>query len=133
MHAHLVAVVLGGKGLERGLDDATAETEDKVQGRLLLDVVVGEGAAILKLLAGEDEALLIRGNAFLVLDLGLHVVCSSAVNKIILGLFRWRCALRDAIAAGCRCRRRGMEGVRTDGVRGLHLKGDGLARHCIFR
>jgi hypothetical protein len=31
----LVAVVLGGKGLERGLNDATTETEDQVEGRLL--------------------------------------------------------------------------------------------------
>ena len=30
--------------------------------------------AVLKLLAGEDEALLVRGNALLVLDLGLHIV-----------------------------------------------------------
>ena len=40
----------------------------------LLDVVVGKGAAILELLAGEDQALLVRGNALLVLDLGLDVV-----------------------------------------------------------
>jgi hypothetical protein len=37
-----------------------------VEGRLLLDVVVAQGAAILKLLASEDEALLVRGNALLV-------------------------------------------------------------------
>ena len=42
--------------------------------RLLLDVVVGERAAVLELLAREDEALLIRRNALLVLDLRLHVV-----------------------------------------------------------
>ncbi len=41
---------------------------------LLLDVVVLEGAALLQLLAGEDEALLVRRDALLVLDLGLHVV-----------------------------------------------------------
>ena len=35
----------------------------KVEGRLLLDVVVAEGAAILKLLASEDQALLVGGNA----------------------------------------------------------------------
>jgi hypothetical protein len=45
-----------------------------VQCRLLLDVVVGKGTAILKLLAGEDQALLVRRNAFLVLDLALDVV-----------------------------------------------------------
>ena len=40
----------------------------------LLDVVVGKGAAILELLAGEDQALLVRGNSLLVLDLGLDIV-----------------------------------------------------------
>jgi hypothetical protein len=34
--------------------------------RLLLDVVVAQGAAILKLLAGEDQALLVWGNALLI-------------------------------------------------------------------
>merc|ERR1712000_487259 len=71
---HLVAVELGGESLKRGLDDTTTETEDQVEGGLLLDVVVGEGAAILKLLASEDQALLIRGDALLVLDLGLDIV-----------------------------------------------------------
>jgi hypothetical protein len=37
-----------------------------VEGGLLLDVVVTQGAAVLKLLASEDEALLVRGNALLV-------------------------------------------------------------------
>ena len=40
----------------------------------LLDVVVGESAAILELLSGEDKALLVWGNALLVLDLALHIV-----------------------------------------------------------
>merc|ERR1719197_312904 len=50
------------------------EAQDEVERRLLLDVVVREGAAVLELLAGEDEALLVRRNALLVLDLLLHVV-----------------------------------------------------------
>lgn len=41
---------------------------------LLLNVVVGESATILELLASEDETLLIRRNTFLVLDLALDVV-----------------------------------------------------------
>jgi len=45
-----------------------------VQGRLLLDIVVGQGPAVLKLLACKDQALLIGGDALLVLDLGLDVV-----------------------------------------------------------
>ena len=42
--------------------------------RLLLDVVVAKGAAVLKLLSSEDEALLIGRDALLVLDLGLHIL-----------------------------------------------------------
>jgi hypothetical protein len=58
----------------------------------LLDVVVREGAAILELLAGENQALLVGGDALLVLDLRLDIV---------------------------------------DGVRGLDLEGDGLARQGL--
>ena len=45
-----------------------------MEGGLLLDVVVGEGPAVLKLLASEDQPLLVRGDALLVLDLGLDVL-----------------------------------------------------------
>merc|ERR1712225_57122 len=51
---------------------ATTQAEHEVQSGLLLDVVILEGTAILELLASEDEALLVRGDAPLVLDLGLH-------------------------------------------------------------
>ena len=80
-NSHLFAVVLGSQSLERRLNDAATETEHQVQGRLLLDVVVGERAAVLELLAREDQALLIRGNAFLVLDLGLDIVCIVALAR----------------------------------------------------
>merc|ERR1739838_613202 len=93
----LLALVLdllgGGVDLLLPLLTSTTQAEHQVESRLLLDVVVGESAAILKLLAGEDETLLVRGNALLVLDLGLHIV---------------------------------------DGVRRLHLKGDGLAREGLY-
>ena len=52
----------------------TTQPQDEVEGGLLLDVVVREGPAILELLAGEDESLLVRGDALLVLDLGLDIV-----------------------------------------------------------
>jgi hypothetical protein len=45
-----------------------------MEGRLLLNVVVGESAAILKLLTSKDQALLVWGNALLVLNLGLDIV-----------------------------------------------------------
>jgi hypothetical protein len=109
----LLALVLdllgGGVDLLLPLLATTTQAQDQVEGRLLLDVVVRKGAAVLELLASEDETLLVRGNALLVcagqrcsahsaqrqqrtLDLGLHIV---------------------------------------DGVGRLHLKGDGLAREGL--
>ena len=54
--------------LRAALVSAT-EAQDEVERRLLLDVVVRERAAVLKLLAREDQALLVRRDALLVLDL----------------------------------------------------------------
>jgi hypothetical protein len=62
----LLLSVLERKSPEGGLLDgvaapaAAAEAEHQVQRRLLLDVVVGQGAAVIQLLPGEDEALLVR-------------------------------------------------------------------------
>jgi len=52
----------------------TTEPQDQVEGRLLLDVVVGQSAAVLKLLTGEDQSLLVRRDAFLLLNLSLDIV-----------------------------------------------------------
>jgi len=70
----LVLVVLSSEHLKRSLDGSTAKTEDQMKGRLLLDVVVGESAAILELLSSEDETLLIRRDSFLILNLLLDVL-----------------------------------------------------------
>eukprot|EP00195_Chlamydomonas_chlamydogama_P012067 CAMPEP_0202894468 /NCGR_PEP_ID=MMETSP1392-20130828/3875_1 /ASSEMBLY_ACC=CAM_ASM_000868 /TAXON_ID=225041 /ORGANISM="Chlamydomonas chlamydogama, Strain SAG 11-48b" /LENGTH=112 /DNA_ID=CAMNT_0049579189 /DNA_START=152 /DNA_END=487 /DNA_ORIENTATION=- len=51
---HLILVVLPGQDLQRWLNDATAQTQHQVEGGLLLDVVVSQGAAILQLLASEN-------------------------------------------------------------------------------
>ena len=53
---------------------ATTQAEHQVQGGLLLNVVVRERTTILQLLAGEDQTLLVRGNALLVLNLRLDIV-----------------------------------------------------------
>ncbi len=62
---------LQGDGLPRkGLDEdlhATSQPEDQVKGGLLLDVVVRESPSILQLLTSEDQPLLIRRDALLVL------------------------------------------------------------------
>jgi len=84
---HLKGDGLASEGLYEDLHP-TSQAEHQVERALLLDVVVCKGAAVLQLLAGEDQSLLVWGDALLVLDLGLHVV---------------------------------------NGVRALHLKGDGLA------
>ena len=44
-----------------------------MEGGFLLDVVVSQGSAVVELLAGEDESLLVWGDTLLVLDLGLDV------------------------------------------------------------
>jgi hypothetical protein len=55
-----------------GVHDTSSESEDQVQGGFLLDVVVGETSAVFELFAGEDQSLLIWGNALFILDLALH-------------------------------------------------------------
>lgn len=57
---------------------STTQTENQVKGRFLLDIVIGEGTAVLKLLSSEDQALLVGRDSFLVLNLGLNVVDSVA-------------------------------------------------------
>jgi len=52
----------------------TSKSEDKMQGRLFLDVVVRQGSSVFKLLASKNQSLLIGGNAFLILNLGFHVL-----------------------------------------------------------
>merc|ERR1719482_1970259 len=51
---------LAGQRLDEDLH-AAAQPQHQVQRRLLLDVVVGERAAVLELLAREDQALLVGG------------------------------------------------------------------------
>ncbi len=50
------------------------KTKNQMKGGLLLNVVVRERAAVFELLAGEDQALLVRGNALLILNLGFDVL-----------------------------------------------------------
>ena len=62
---------LSGEGPDEDLH-STAESQDQVDGGLLLDVVVAQGARLVELLAREDQALLVVGDALLVLDLLLQ-------------------------------------------------------------
>ena len=64
---------LASESLDKDLH-TTAKTEDEVEGRLLLDVVIRESTTVFKLFASENKALLIGGDSFLVLNLRLHVI-----------------------------------------------------------
>ncbi|KAK0604133.1 hypothetical protein LWI29_012353 [Acer saccharum] len=67
---HLLLVVLELLWLSVGLLllllGTTAKAEHQVESGLLLDVKVGQTVAVLELLAGEDEALLVRRDSLLV-------------------------------------------------------------------
>jgi hypothetical protein len=57
---------------------ASTKAENQVKSRFLLNVVVGERTAVLELFASKDKTLLVRWNAFFVLNLALDVVDSVA-------------------------------------------------------
>jgi len=67
-----------GRGAFRALGEealaAAAQSQHQMERGFLLDVVVGESSTVLELLTGEDEALLVGRDAFLVLDFGLDVL-----------------------------------------------------------
>jgi len=56
---------------------SSSQSEHQVKGRLLLNVVVTQSPTVFELLSGEDQSLLIRGDAFLVLDL-----CLNSLNGV---------------------------------------------------
>ena len=62
-----------GIGLLLALLTAATQPQNQMKSRLLLDVVVRESSAVLKLLSRKDEPLLIWRNAFLVLNFLLHI------------------------------------------------------------
>ena len=51
-----------------------------MEGALLLNVVVRESPAVLQLLAGEDQSLLVRRNAFLVLQIKMLTVGQALLD-----------------------------------------------------
>ena len=74
---------------EQPLGCATTQAQNEVVGGLLLDVVVGQGAVILQLLAGKDEALLVWVDSLLVLDLGFDLLDGvRSTSKVMVLLVR---------------------------------------------
>merc|ERR1712025_607791 len=64
---------LASQGLDEDLH-TSSQSENQMQGALLMDVVVGESSSVLQLLSGKDQSLLVWGDSFLVLDLGLDIL-----------------------------------------------------------
>jgi len=63
---------LASKCLDKYLH-ASSQSKHKMKSRLLLDIVVRKGTAILQLFSSKNQTLLIRWNTFLVLNLGLDI------------------------------------------------------------
>merc|ERR1719357_14389 len=70
---------LSREGLDENLHSTTSETKNKMEGGLFLDVVVRKCSAIFELFSGEDQSLLLRRDAFLVLNLCFDV-CDRVVG-----------------------------------------------------
>jgi len=58
---------LSSKSFDENLH-STSESKDQMKSRFLLDIVVRESSAVLKLLSGKNESLLIWRDAFFILD-----------------------------------------------------------------
>ena len=87
----------------------TTQTEDKVESGLLLDVIVAEGATVLELLARENQALLIRGDAKDMWSKTRIVYQESSLPLLVLDF--------------------GLDIV--DSIRGFNLEGDGFTREGL--
>jgi hypothetical protein len=76
---------LSGQSIDEDLH-FTMKTKHQVQSGLFLNVVIREGSAVLQLLAGEDQTLLVRRNTLLVLDLLFDVVdrVRSSTSKVMV-------------------------------------------------
>ena len=59
---------LASQGLDEDLH-TSPQSEDKMEGRLLLDVVIGQRPAVLQLFTGEDQPLLVWRDSLLVLKI----------------------------------------------------------------
>ena len=71
---------LAGQSLDEDLH-TSPQSEDQVKGRLLLDVVIGQSPAVLQLLTGEDQPLLVWGNSLLVLkQINIKIIRLTRAN-----------------------------------------------------
>jgi hypothetical protein len=52
---------------------SSSQSKDQMESGFLLNVIIGEGSSVFQLFSGKNKSLLIGGNSFFVLDLGLDV------------------------------------------------------------
>jgi hypothetical protein len=115
----------GGVDLLLPLLGSTTQAEDQVESGLLLDVVVGEGAAIFELLASEDETLLVRGNALLVCALS-DCAQKQAAKRTYPGSWTSHCRwCRKTQPQAVHCQHMNMAALSAQ------TYGDGLAREGL--
>merc|ERR1711971_1119367 len=70
---HLQGDGLASQGLDKDLH-TSSQSQDKMKGRLLLDIVVRQSSSIFQLLSSKDQSLLIWRDTFLILDLCLNIL-----------------------------------------------------------
>ena len=70
---------LASESLDKDLH-ATSESEDEMESRLLLDVVIRKSSAVFELLSSEDESLLVWGNSLLVLKIKRSKIILDGIN-----------------------------------------------------
>jgi len=69
---HIQSDCLPSQSLNKNLH-SSSESKHKVKSRLLLDIIICKSTTVLKLFPCKDQSLLIRGDAFLVLNLRLYI------------------------------------------------------------
>jgi len=75
-----------------------------VEGRFLLYIVIREGPAVLKLLSGEDQPLLIGRNAFFILNLLLDVLNGVGALDLQSDGLASQCLYKDLhVVCMCMC------------------------------
>merc|ERR1711962_601046 len=89
---HLEGDGFTGQGLDEDLH-TSSQPQYKVKGGLFLDVVVRQSPSILQLFTSEDQSLLVWGDAFLVLNLGFHVL--NGVRRLNLESYCLACQRLD--------------------------------------
>jgi len=95
---------LAGEGLHEDLHTA-AQSQHQMERRFLLDVVIGKRTAVFELFASENQTLLVRRNAFLVLDFSFYVFDSIGAFYFQSDRLAGECLDEDLHFVECKCKK----------------------------